>query len=309
MATLLLSHPLCALHDMPGSPETPDRLAAIERALAGEAFAALRREPCPAAGLDRIALAHPMSYVEMVRNKTPEEGYFRLDPDTTLSPASFEAALRAAGGAVRAVDAVAAGEATNAFCAVRPPGHHAERKRAMGFCIFNNAAIAALHARDAHGMARVAVVDFDVHHGNGTQSIFWADRDLFYGSTHQMPLYPGTGRISETGEGNIFNAPLPPGAGSAEFKEAFNEQLLRALVEFGPELIVVSAGFDAHEADPLASLNLTTADFRWASERLVDIADEICGGRLVSVLEGGYDLEALGQSVAAHVEVLMEAGL
>jgi acetoin utilization deacetylase AcuC-like enzyme len=224
-----------------------------------------------------------------------------------MSPRSFEAASRAAGAACLAVDEVMAGRVANAFCAVRPPGHHAEADRAMGFCLFNNAVIGARHAQRAHGAARVAIVDWDVHHGNGTQAIVWSDPTILYASTHQMPLYPGTGAESETGVGNIFNAPLPPGAGGVEFRDAFNARILPALTAFSPDLIVISAGFDAHWRDPLASLNLTEDDFVWATMALQEIAERTAGSRIVSLLEGGYDLEALGASVAAHVATLMKA--
>src|SRR6202035_5184369 len=228
-----------------------------------------------------------------------------IDADTILSPASGAAALRAAGAVVAAVDAVVSKEADNAFCAVRPPGHHAEPQRAMGFCLFNNAAIGALRAREVHGLARVAVVDFDVHHGNGTQAAFEADRSLFYASTHQYPLYPGTGSASETGVGNIVNVPLRPMSGSSQFRAAMTERILPALDAFRPELVLISAGFDAHRSDPLAQLLFDEEDYTWITEKLIEIADRRAGGRLVSTLEGGYDLPALGASAAAHIRVLM----
>ncbi|MEX2009525.1 MAG: histone deacetylase family protein, partial [Dongiaceae bacterium] len=246
-------------------------------------------------------------YVEGVLRAVPETVLVALDPDTFLSPGSGEAALRAAGAVCAAVDAVVGGEATNAFCAVRPCGHHAETARAMGFCVFNNVAVGAEQARAVHGLKRVAVVDFDVHHGNGTQASFEADPDLFYGSTHQSPLYPGTGAAEERGVGNIFNAPLAPMSGSREFRAAMTGTILPALRRFGPDLLLVSAGFDAHEADPLASLRLHEDDFAWATQELIDVADEACAGRLVSVLEGGYDMAALAASTAAHLRVLMAA--
>jgi acetoin utilization deacetylase AcuC-like enzyme len=232
----------------------------------------------------------------------------RVDPDTVLSQGSWEAALRAVSAGLLAVDEVMGGRAANAFCQVRPPGHHAETDRAMGFCFFNNIAIAAHYARKAHGAERIAVVDFDVHHGNGTQDIFWNDKDLFFASTHQMPLYPGTGSLSETGVGNICNAPLRPGDGGDSFREAFETRILPALHDFSPDLILVSAGFDAHRDDPLANLELVEADFAWATQRLVEAAHRQAGGRLVSMLEGGYNLAALARSVAVHVKVLMDAG-
>jgi acetoin utilization deacetylase AcuC-like enzyme len=297
---------------MPGSPETPARLEAIEQVLSSKRFESLVREDCPSANENHIALAHPEEHIGNIRDHTPESGNFWIDADTSLCPHSYKAALKAVGGAVRAIDAVMNGEADNAFCAIRPPGHHAEKRRAMGFCLFNNAAIATLHARQEHGAERLAVIDFDVHHGNGTQNIFWNEPDLFYGSTHQMPLFPGTGTVNETGAGNggnIVNTPLPYGADGMKIKEAFNDRLLPALFNFSPDLIVISAGFDAHKDDPLAGLSLTTDDFAWLTLKLADFADTHCEGRMVSVLEGGYDLEALGSSVAAHVEVLLDAGL
>lgn len=309
MTTLLLSHQTCTLHKTPGSPETPSRLEAIDQALQSEQFSCLKREECPSARISQITQAHHRVYIDSIRNHTPESGIFQINADTSLCPDSYQAALKAAGGAVRAVDAVMSGEADNAFCAIRPPGHHAERSRAMGFCLFNNAAIAALHARKEHGAERLAVIDFDVHHGNGTQDIFWDDPDLFYGSTHQMPLYPGTGAVSEIGAGNIVNTPLPFGADGQKIKEAFNDRLLPALFDFSPDLIVISAGFDAHIDDPLAGMRLTTDDFRWLTLKLAEFANNQCEGRIVSVLEGGYDLQALGCSVAAHVDVLLDAGL
>jgi len=309
MTTLLLSHQICVRHEMPGSPESPARLEAIEQALQSEQFSALQREDCPEARKDHIALAHGGDYIDEICDLTPESGYFAIDGDTTLCPHSYEAAMKAAGGAVRAVDAVMSGEVQNAFCAVRPPGHHATKHQAMGFCLFNNAAIAALHARKQHGAERLAVIDFDVHHGNGTQDIFWDEPDMFYGSTHQMPLYPGTGAVNETGAGNIVNTPLQSGADGAKIKEAFKDRLLPALHDFSPDLVVISAGFDAHIDDPLAGLRLTTQDFRWLTLKLAEFADHHCDGRIVSLLEGGYDLRALGDCVATHVDVLLDAGL
>jgi len=245
--------------------------------------------------------------VEMVRASIPKRDHKMLDSDTIVSPGSWEAALRATGASIYAVDRVMAGDADNAFCAVRPPGHHAEPSRAMGFCLFNGVAIAALHARATHGAERVAVVDFDVHHGNGTQAAFWSERDLFYGSTHQMPLFPGTGALDETGVGNIFNAPLKPGDDGDEFRVAYETRILPALDAFAPDFLLVSAGFDAHLKDPLAQLRMVEADFAWVTGKLLEAAEKHCKGRLISTLEGGYDLDALASSAAIHVETLMGA--
>jgi acetoin utilization deacetylase AcuC-like enzyme len=307
MPTLLLTHPACLDHVTPlGHPERPDRLRAIERILEPERFAMLARGEAPAADVETIALCHPVDYIEQIREATPRSGLAHLDADTSMSPGSFEAALRAAGGAVRAVDEVMAKTADNVFVATRPPGHHAEIARPMGFCLFNNAAIAARYAQKQHGAERAAIVDFDVHHGNGSQAIFWDDPTVMYCSTHQMPLYPGTGSVSERGEhGTIVNAPLDPGDGGPEFRAAFDTVILPRLKDFHPDLIVISAGFDAHARDPLANLNLLEADFAWATQKLMEIADANADGRVVSVLEGGYDLEGLARSAAAHVMTLM----
>ncbi len=306
MATLLLTHPACLAHDPgPGHPEAPARLAAILERLSGPGFVGLVRREAPRATLEQLARVHPADHVEALLAKLPDSGRAALDGDTIASAGSREAALRAAGAVVAGVDAVMTGAAANAFCAVRPPGHHAEPRAPMGFCLFNNIAVGALHARAAHGCDRVAVVDWDVHHGNGTQAAFEADPGLFFASTHQFPLYPGTGLPSERGMGNIFNVPLRPGSGSAEFRQAMGEHVLVRLAEFGPDLILVSAGFDAHRDDPLASLRLVADDYRWATEEILRIARFTCEGRVVSTLEGGYDLAALADSAAAHVEALM----
>jgi acetoin utilization deacetylase AcuC-like enzyme len=307
MPTLLITHPSSLNHlNGPGHPERPDRIRAIEQILEQEKFQMLARVQAPLAEIETVALCHPMDYVEEIRDAVPKEGMVQLDADTSMSPGSFEAALRAIGGACHAVDEVVGNKASNAFCAMRPPGHHAETARPMGFCIFNQAAIAARYAQKKHGLQRVAVVDFDVHHGNGTQDIFWTDATLMYCSTHQMPLYPGTGAVSERGEhDNIVNAPLRPGDGGEEFKAAMETRILPRLSSFGPELIVISAGFDAHTRDPLANLNFVEEDFAWATRKIMEVADKTAGGRVVSVLEGGYDLEGLSKSVAAHVIALM----
>jgi acetoin utilization deacetylase AcuC-like enzyme len=307
MTTLLITHPACLEHLTPaGHPERPDRLRAIERMLEDERFSALARAQAPEASLDVIARCHPIAYIEAIREATPKDGLAYLDGDTSMSPGSFEAALRAAGGAVWAIDQVMGRKADNAFVATRPPGHHAETAVPMGFCLFNNAAIAARHAQQQHGAERAAIVDFDVHHGNGSQEIFWADPTVMYCSTHQMPLYPGTGAKSERGEhGTIVNAPLRPGDGGKESRDAFANIILPRLNEFRPDLMVISAGFDAHVRDPLANLNLVEDDFAWVTRKLMEVADAAGQGRLISVLEGGYDLQGLAQSAAAHVAALM----
>jgi acetoin utilization deacetylase AcuC-like enzyme len=307
MATLLITHPACLDHLTPaGHPERPDRLRAVERALAAEQFQSLMRATAPAAPLEVVALCHPMDYIEEIRDATPKEGLARLDADTSMSPGSFEAALRAAGGAMHAIDEVVAKRAKNAFVATRPPGHHAETARPMGFCLFDNAAIAARYAQKHYGIARAAIVDFDVHHGNGSQEIFWSDKSVMYCSTHQMPLFPGTGAVGESGEHNtVVNAPLRPGDGGEAFRAAFESRILPRLADFLPELIVISAGFDAHYRDPLANIELEEADFVWATQKLMDVADRLAEGRIVSLLEGGYDLQALSNSAAAHVLTLM----
>jgi acetoin utilization deacetylase AcuC-like enzyme len=305
--TALITHPACLQHDTGyGHPERIDRLRAVLRALAEPEFAPLRRIDAPLADRASIERIHAPAYVDAVLAAIPRDGYAMLDGDTIVSPASGEAALRAAGAVIAAVDAVAAGEIDTAFCGVRPPGHHAEADRAMGFCLFNNAAIGAAHARAVHGWRRVAIMDFDVHHGNGTQHSFAADPDFFYASTHQMPLYPGTGATSERGVGNICNVPLPPGAGSREFRTVMTAHILPAIADFRPDLVLISAGFDAHRADPLANLALEATDFGWATTELLSLAKSCCHGRLVSTLEGGYDLTALAESTAAHVMALMQ---
>jgi len=307
MSTLYISHPAALAHQTPlGHPERPDRILAIERALEKERFISLIREQAPMAEMESLVLAHPEEYVVKLRNISPREGMVKVDEDTVMSPGTYEAALRAAGGAVRAVDEVVTGKVANAFVAMRPPGHHAERIRPMGFCFFNNAAIAARHAQRRYGAERVAILDWDVHHGNGTQDIFWNDPSVLYCSTHEAPLYPWTGAASETGEhGTIVNAPLREGDGSDAFREAMEGVVLPRMNAFAPDLIVISAGFDAHWRDPLATLNLTESDFAWATQKLMDLADKHCGRRIVSLLEGGYDLEGLSKSVAFHLDALM----
>lgn len=308
MATQLYSHPACIAHD-PGAhhPECPDRLRSVMAGLDEDEFKHLERLEAQKIDMDIVKTVHGSSYVESVLDHVPAEGRVSLDPDTVMSPASGEAAMRASGGAVSAVDAVLAKKTDNAFCAVRPPGHHAESSRAMGFCLFNSAAIAAYHARASHGLERVAVIDFDVHHGNGTQHSFEREPGLFYGSSHQFPAYPGTGARSETGVAdNICNVPLSPGSGSVEFRNAYQNGILPVLRHFNPELLIISAGFDAHADDPLAQLNVQTEDYAWVTRQLMDVADECCEGRIVSLLEGGYDLDALRDSTKAHVRTLMD---
>jgi len=307
MSTLLITHPAFLEHLTPlGHPERPDRLRAIERALEAEKFQTLARSQAPLASLETVALCHPMEYIVAVREAAPREGLIHLDADTVMSPSTFEAALRAAGGAIHAVDEVLSKKAANAFVAARPPGHHAETARPMGFCLFDNAAIAARYSQQRYGIASAAIIDFDVHHGNGSQEIFWSDKTVMYCSTHQMPLFPGTGAVGETGDHNtIVNAPLRPGDGGAAFRAAFETRILPRLGEFKPELVIISAGFDAHMRDPLANLNLDEEDFAWATRKIMEVADGCAEGRVVSVLEGGYDLEALANSAAAHVTALM----
>ncbi|MEE2969623.1 MAG: histone deacetylase family protein [Pseudomonadota bacterium] len=306
MTTIVFSHPSSVEHDTgPGHPERPDRIRAVLRVLDGEEFSGLTRREAPAAEIAQIARVHPDGYAERLLAAAPVEGTVRIDPDTVMSPESGEAALRAAGALIGAVDAVVSGEVENAFCAIRPPGHHAEPTHGMGFCLFNNVAIAAAHARAEHGLEKIAVVDFDVHHGNGTQSYFEEDPALFFGSTHEYPLYPGTGAASETGVGNIFNAPLSSGSGSEAFRARMDDLILPGLREFGPDLILISAGFDGHERDPLATLRLHEDDYGWVTGRIREIAGEHCDGRVISTLEGGYDLDALAASAAAHVHALI----
>ena len=307
MTTLLVTHSACSAHDMgEGHPERPERMRAVHRALEHETFQSLLRDNAPLAAVEALTRVHPAEYVAAIERAAPSRGRVQLDSDTAMSPGTWDALLRAAGGAVFAVDEVAAKRVDNAFVAARPPGHHAERATPMGFCFFNTAAVAARHAQAAHGFERVAIVDFDVHHGNGTQDIFWSDASVLYASTHQMPLYPGTGARSETGDHDqIVNAPLRAGDGGEAFRDAFTQTILPRLDAFSPDLVIVSAGFDAHYRDPLGNLNLNEADFAWVTHRLMDIAQRRCGGRLVSLLEGGYDLDGLGRSVAAHVSALM----
>ena len=306
MTTALFTHKACLDHDTgPHHPECAARLSAILEALDTPEFAALDRQEAPIASVADLERIHPRDHVVRVLAGVPKTGYARIDTDTIVSPASGEAALRAVGAVMAGVDAVYRGTATNAFCAVRPPGHHAEPDRAMGFCLFNSVAIGARYARDTYGARRVAIIDFDVHHGNGTQAVAESDAAIFYASTHQSPLYPGTGFASDRGLGNIVNAPLRPGSDGLAFRFAFSEIILPALDVFAPDLLMISAGFDAHRDDPLANLQLDEGDYAWVTGKLVAAAKRHCGGRIVSSLEGGYDLAALARSVAVHVAGLM----
>ena len=308
MKTAYLTHPDAAHHQTPpGHPEQVARMAAIGDALAGPDFAALMRLDAPVAEDAQLLLGHPESYIDRIRKAIPAAGIYQLDADTHVSNGSFTAASRAVGGACHAVDLVMQGRAANAFVGMRPPGHHAETATPMGFCLFGTVAIAARHAMETHGLSRVAVVDFDVHHGNGTQDLLWDEARAFFVSSHQMPLWPGTGKSDERGgHGNVLNVPLAPGTDGAAFRRIYEDMVLPQLDRFAPELIIVSAGFDAHRDDPLAQLALIEDDFAWVTGALCDVAARHCEGRLVSCLEGGYDLPALGRSVAAHVRVLME---
>jgi acetoin utilization deacetylase AcuC-like enzyme len=310
VAVLLLSNPAGLEHETgPGHPERIARLRAVSAALDAPEFAGLIREEAPAATRDQLGRVHPAAYIDRVLGTRPAPGKLvRLDPDTVMSAGSAEAALRGAGGAVAAVDAVQSGRVRAAFVATRPPGHHAEPERAMGFCFFSNAAIAAHHARAAWGRQRVAVLDFDVHHGNGTQAVAWNDADFFFGSSHQYPFYPGTGGLGETGiAGQIVNAPLAAYSGRTAFEAAWTGRILPALDRFAPDCIIVSAGFDGHRDDPLAQLELEAEDFAWITRAIMRAADRLTEGRIVSLLEGGYDLDALAASAAAHVRTLLAA--
>ncbi|MCL3882028.1 histone deacetylase family protein [Marivita sp. GX14005] len=307
MATALLTHAECLDHVTPdGHPERVARLEHVLHALEG---LELRRETAPEVKEAHLRHCHPQAYIDRVRAAVPETGQRQLDADTWLSPGSWRAASRAAGAVVRAVDMVLGGKAPNAFCAIRPPGHHAETDTPMGFCLFGNVAIGAKHALEAHGLSRVAVVDFDVHHGNGTQDLLWNEARALTITSQQMPLWPGTGDPSERGaHDNVLNIPLAPGTGGAEMRAVYEAQVFPRLREFAPELLLLSAGFDAHQDDPLAQLRWSTEDFRLLTRELCGLAGELCGGRVVSTLEGGYDLASLADSARAHVEELMEAG-
>lgn len=310
MATRLYEHPIFLEHLTPdGHPERPDRLRSLNIALEHPNFERLERKEAPQANEDAVLLAHPERHLTNVMRQIPEEDgeIARLEADTYASPKSLQAALTGIGAAMAGVDDVFSGAADNVFVASRPPGHHAETEKAMGFCLFNNAAIAARHAQKKHGAERVAIVDWDVHHGNGTQDIFWNDTSVLFCSTHQMPLYPWSGDKHETGvKNNVVNAPLSPNTGSEHFREAFKSRVLPAIADFSPDLIIISAGFDAHHRDPLAHINLVGEDFDWATGRILELADKYAGNRVVSLLEGGYDLEGLAESAAMHVLRMMK---
>ncbi len=308
MTTAYLSHPLCRLHEMgPSHPESPARLQAIEQELAASGLLAqLTPYEAPPAEREALLRCHTADYLDTLQQAAPPEGYSQLDPDTAMNPYTLEAAYRAAGAGIRALELVMNGEADNAFCAVRPPGHHAEPGRAMGFCLFNNIAIAAAHALAVYGLERVAIIDFDVHHGNGTEAIFRGDERLLYCSSFQHPFYPGT-RLGGT-PSNIVHAPLHAGDGGEAFRTAYEDRVLPTVEAFAPQLLLISAGFDAHIEDEMSGLALQDDDYRWLSERLVKLAQRHCGGRIVSMLEGGYSLAALGRGVAIHIRALLEAG-
>ena len=310
MTTALYSHDDCLGHvTPPGHPERVARLESVMARLDGPGFAALDRRAAPEADRAALVALHGADHVAAMERAIPDHGFATLDGDTFASPGTMGAARRAAGGAIAAVDAVIAGEAANAFVAARPPGHHAEREQAMGFCLFGNVALAARRALDHHGLSRVAIADFDVHHGNGTQDLIRDEGRVLFASTHQMPLFPGTGARTERGaHDNVLNLPLAAGTDGPAWRRLVEEELLPALDAFAPDLVLVSAGFDAHRADPLGGIDLETADFAWITGRLMEIADAHAGGRLVSCLEGGYDLEALAESAAAHVTTLMGRG-
>lgn len=306
MQTLYYSHPDFLLHDTGlGHPECADRLRSIEHALASPEFDALNRPTPPLGTEQQIRLVHPQFHIDALVKAIPERGEHYLDQDTVVSSGSLQAALRAVGAVCEAVDQVMTSNADNAFCAIRPPGHHAEPKQAMGFCLFNNIAIAANYARQHHQLERIAIVDFDVHHGNGTQAAFYRQADVLYASSHEMPHYPGTGHPSETGAGNIINVPLAAGDTGVEFRQKYRSIIFPALRRFNPDLLLISAGFDAHKDDPLASIMLVEDDFKWLTEELMSIADSCCEGRIISALEGGYNLKALAASVAIHIKTLM----
>ena len=306
MSTAFFSHQIFEAHDTgPGHPERAERLRAIKKVISSSSYDTLIRREAPRSTKQQIAMVHDLNYVEKLLESVPERGWSQIDPDTVMCPETGEATLRAVGAVIEAVDGVISGTFDNAFCAVRPPGHHAEPNHGMGFCFFNNAAIAARHVQQAHGLERVAIVDFDVHHGNGTQAAFRGDKNVFFASSHQYPFYPGTGAIDEVGVGNIVNVPLESGSGSKDFRNGWSTKIFPALEAFQPEFLIISAGFDAHARDPLASINLEAEDFAWITRKLLEISGNKLNGRIISCLEGGYDLVGLGESVDAHVSELM----
>ncbi len=308
MTTALYTHSDCLAHKTPaGHPEQVARLEYIQDTLSTSRFDDLSRHEAPLCEDADILLCHPQSHLDVIIASEPVAGAKQLDGDTYMSPGSTQAARRAVGGCIAAVDAVLSDQATNAFVACRPPGHHAEQSTPMGFCLFGNAAIAAKHAMERHGLDRVSIVDFDVHHGNGTQALLWNEPRAQFFSSHQMPLWPGSGDAHETGgHANIHNIPLPPHSTGVHMRKVYEAEVFPAIERFDPQLIIISAGFDAHTADPLAQLNWATEDFAWLTQKICGMAAQYCQGRVVSTLEGGYDLRALADSVAAHVTVLME---
>jgi acetoin utilization deacetylase AcuC-like enzyme len=307
---MLVSQPNFADHQTPhGHPERADRIRAVEDALSRPRFDRLIRREAPVGDLMLAELVHDGKYLDILRQARPAEGIGQIDADTFISGTSLSAAASGLGGALLALDAVLLGEADNAFCAIRPPGHHAEIATPMGFCLINTIAIVAREAQRKYGAERVAIIDFDVHHGNGTQDIFKADPSVFYASSHQMPLYPGTGKASETGVGNLSNAPLDPDTDGESMRDAYTNRIIPALIDFSPDLLLISAGFDAHERDPLAQLNWQSSDYGWLTGKLMDVADRYCGNRIVSLLEGGYDLKGLAGGVSNHVAMLMDGAV
>jgi acetoin utilization deacetylase AcuC-like enzyme len=310
VTTLLVSQPNFADHQIPpGHPERPERIEAVEEALARPRFDRLVRRSAPSGDLMLAELVHDSSYLQRLRNARPAEGMGQIDGDTFICPKSLDVVTAGLGGALDTLDAVLLGQVDNAFCAIRPPGHHAERAAPMGFCLINTIAITAREAQRKYGAERIAIIDFDVHHGNGTQDIFADDPTVFYASTHQMPLFPGTGHPRETGAGNIVNVALESGTGGAEMRDAYLTRIIPAIIDFSPDLILLSAGFDAHERDPLAQLNWQAADYSWLTGKLMDVADRCCGNRIVSLLEGGYDLKGLAGGVSHHVAMLMDGAV
>ena len=310
MATVLISHPDCLKHITPENhPERVDRLIRIMDSLKDFKDPDLVRLDAPEGSESDILRVHPIEYLDNLKQKSPVDGFVALDPDTFMSAGSLPAAMRGVGGIIKAVDLVMTNQANNVFVVTRPPGHHAEKETSMGFCLFGNVSIAAKYALDHHKLPKVAVVDFDVHHGNGTQDILWNEKRSLFISSHQMPLYPGTGKENEIGiENNILNIPLPPNTMGKDFRYLYENKVFPALEKFSPDLLLVSAGFDAHTSDPLANINLAEEDFAWVTGRLCDLADKHCNGRLVSTLEGGYDLDALAKCVTTHLKTLLDRG-